>query len=327
VLAQLLQLLQNTGTYVNYYFNSWYDLQLDFEQEAYDDIVKNINDIAPRKIRETAYNLTQFERYLAKYVTDGWLSWNPLENYLDTTWSDLADYLELNAEDVICGLFTSLNAAQAATVLTDETDAFLAASTLSETTQSYVKTALLGIISSEGDFIKLLTTQDSDILGFTLTYECDGCGWVDPGEEWTYDQVNDWWYIYGQCSSDVPAGNEQSGDGEADEVHAGPYQIAYHQVTFSGKTIGANAVLNCNYKSLSGAYGNYQFGLLINGEWITGLGFSAGQGSDVWVWVGLDLSAYQGDTLSGVRFGFTSSTGGHTFGVDGWRARNIPGGV
>jgi len=239
VLFQFMLLLQQTGDYVNGYWDSWYDLQLDFEAEAFDDIQANINDIVPRKIRETAYSLTQFERYLAKYVTDGWLSWNPLENYLDTTFSDFVDQLETNAEDIVCGLYTALNASQAATVLTDEIDTFLATTELTEAQQNNFKTALLGIISGEGDFIGLLFTQDSDILGFPTEVECDGCGWVDPGDpsDVVYDfNIDEQGWL---LDEDMSAPDGQWYDGET---------LNYW---YSGKTSGAGtAKLGIYYPSL-----------------------------------------------------------------------------
>lgn len=327
VVDKFLETLVITADFIQTYWPGLFDIWLDMESAVLDHIQEDLQ--LPAKVTATAFSVNQFQRYLAKYITalavDAMTSINPFDTLQnDPTFDDMIEYFNTNREDIICGLYTALNAGAASTVFDDAIAAYLATTGLDADRIVYVQTALDGIISGEGAFVGLLFTQDSDILSWPTTTVCDGCGWVDPGDEWTYDDVNDWWYIYGNCSSDTPVGNEQEGDGEPDEIIAGPYTAHYHQVEFSGRTINADALLQVNWGSASGGRGNWYMKIKVDGNWVQ-IG-NASYSSRSMGWEQRSIPAdYVGGTLTGVRFGFSLQQYGHSFKVDGWRCRNVGG--
>ena len=94
----------------------------------------------------------------------------------------------------------------------------------------------------------------------------------------------------------------------------------WHQVEFSEKGITSTTAISSRWKTISGGNGTLYLDAKIDGVW-TRIRTSSNQGSSVWKWEGGGgLSAYNGRTLSGIRFGFSS---GGSRGVDSHQISNF----
>lgn len=78
------------------------------------------------------------------------------------------------------------------------------------------------------------------------------------------------------------------------------------QIEFNEKPIGSSTSISARWKTLSSPNGTLYLDAKIDGSW-TRIRTSANQGSSVWKWEpGGGLAAYNGQQLSGIKFGFSS---------------------
>jgi hypothetical protein len=128
-----------------------------------------------------------------------------------------------------------------------------------------------------------------------------------------------YWYPVGTNTCEPTVSNCAQGDGQPDGVWAGPWEIGYHQVEFTPQYVLDTTEIGTYWQTHSGAYGNLYMDAELNGVWQTvGTSLSQSQGAPG-RWESTDIGAYAGQWLTGLRFGFSSSTAGHQFKVDGYR--------
>ena len=134
------------------------------------------------------------------------------------------------------------------------------------------------------------------------------------------------WYPVGTNTCNPTVSNCAQGDGQPDNVWAGPWSIGYHQVEFSPQLVLANTQVGAYWKSVSGVYGNLYIDAKLNGAW-TRVHTSLYQ-SSTGRWEQIGLGSHTDKYLSGLRFGFSSTMGvpggpAHQFMVDGYRIMNF----
>jgi hypothetical protein len=144
--------------------------------------------------------------------------------------------------------------------------------------------------------------------------------------------LNDWkglnctyfiqtWYAVGTNVCDPSVSNCAEGDGQPDGAWAGPWSIGYHQVEFSPQLVLSQTTVGTYWKTSAGVYGNLYIDAKLDDQW-TQLRTSLYQ-STTGRWEQAEIGQYEGKSISGLRFGFSSSTAGHQFIVDGYRIDNF----
>ncbi len=131
-----------------------------------------------------------------------------------------------------------------------------------------------------------------------------------------------YWYPVGNNFCDPASSTCSEGDGVPDGVFAGPWSIGYHQVEFSPHLVRTNTVVEAYWQTTAGVYGHLYIEVKLNGQWTQGLYTSLFQ-STTGRWEPVNIGAYAGQYISGIRFGFSTSTAGHQFAVDGYRISNF----
>jgi hypothetical protein len=129
------------------------------------------------------------------------------------------------------------------------------------------------------------------------------------------------WYPTGSNTCNPAKSNCAQGDGQPDNVWAGSWSIGYHQVEFSPQLVLNQTYVGTYWKTTAGVYGNLYIQAKLDGQWVQ-VKFSQYQGS-VPRWEEAGIGQHAGKYISGLRFGFSSSTAGHTFAVDGYRIRDF----
>jgi hypothetical protein len=135
------------------------------------------------------------------------------------------------------------------------------------------------------------------------------------------------WYPTGINGCDPYVLSCDEGDGQPDGVYAGPWNIGGHQVGFSPQLVLPQTWVGTYWKSIAQAYGTLYIDVQL-GEfkpW-TRVHTAAYQSSTQDVWTGVGIGQYEGNYLTGLRFGFFSPTGsglGHQFIVAGYRMDNF----
>lgn len=178
VLDQLIELFNNTHEFITG-FSIWHFIFLDMENEIFEHIQSDL--VIPRKLKETAFNVTQFQRYLAKYMVARFYSFAGNDLSEDGTFDGLAQYFADNDEAIVCALYEASTPDVAYSAPETYIDTYLAANEVLDTDcKSYVKTAIDGIIHAHGQFLGLLFTQDIDLLGYTGVVDCATCSGSSP---------------------------------------------------------------------------------------------------------------------------------------------------
>lgn len=298
----LLQLFNNTHDTVTGY-SAFPLIPLDAEEFIFEDIQGGHPEtgdeavVIPRKIELTAYSMPLFYRGLARFMAYQYTFGNWVDFLAsNTTFSGLVSHFVTNTESIICGLYGAQTAGEASGVLLDEIAAYLLTTDLSSEEQIYINQAMTGIVSGDGDFINLLFTQDSDILGFGDVHsECDGCGFTLPPDEDGYI------YPTGACSTThTEDNNSADGDGEPDGNSAGPYPYTTWECVFSSSiTIEDITTLGVNWSlSGSGQVNFYMYATIDGVEYFIG-NWDLQSGAK---WIDAGLSAYEGQELQSVRW-------------------------
>lgn len=172
VLDQLIVTLNAVDACADGYWSTWYEFS-----HSYENVLAHVqaNLSIPDKVHETAYSYNTFETYVAKYITDKMS--NLLSPFINPNeYADLAEYLTLVANGLICGLYNAEDTEAAYTILSDVIDLWATENAIDETLAGHIKTSIDGLVHSDGDFIGLLFTQDSDLLGYSGSDDCSGCG-------------------------------------------------------------------------------------------------------------------------------------------------------
>lgn len=194
--------------------------------------------------------------------------------------------------------------------------------------KTVIKSAIRALINpQQGRLLNLLFEQDSDLMAY-------------PGDCETVPEYPEpppgatTWYPTGACTSDPALSNVAEGDGEPDGTYAGPWSVGWHQVEFTPVQISEQLATGGQYsitqvavwwKSVGGNYGSLYIYAKIDDQWI-GVHSSGYQGSATGRWEPRNIaSQHAGKILSGLRFGFSTSTPNyaHKFIVDGYRIDNF----
>jgi hypothetical protein len=123
----------------------------------------------PPKVEATAYNINSYKLNIARYYSD----YVTILDFSQNTYlTPLLEHLETEKATMITGLYAAADAAAAYAIITGVTDAWLDANVTDGSLNTYLKAAIDGLINPAGDFIGLLFTQDSDLLGYEGSNPC-----------------------------------------------------------------------------------------------------------------------------------------------------------